>query len=415
MPAWTRETPLDATPRRPATLTARQGAALALIALLTIVPNTLPVAVLRGLVFDRFGVSEFATSWFMSINMIGAVIAAPWAGALADRVGRVRGVIVLAILVDALCFWTLTRDLPFELFMGVRFVEGCANITALSLLLALAAGGAAPHERGRIMGMVGGGITLGVAIGAPIGGVIGRTDPERPLVVGAAVLVVAALLALVFVVEKGRAKARASLGSVLDVVRARPAMLVPLSFAFADRFTVGFFTTTFTLYAKRIHDLDPAQIGALLAMFLVPFSLLSYPFGRLSEKRSRRAMMVGGSAIYGVAVMLVGLWPAGSLGALMLVLGVSSAVMFVPSLVMATEVAGEEARGVAMGGFNAAGSLGFIVGPIVGGAVSEGVAASSTWADGYMWAFVVAGLSELVVVGLTWRPLGRLVAAGRTS
>lgn len=396
-------------------LTGRQGAALALVALLTIVPNTLPVAVLRGLVYDRFGVSEFATSWFMSINMIGAVLAAPWAGALADRLGRVRGIVVAAILADAVCFLALTADVPFAVFMGIRLVEGVANITALSLLLAIAAGGAAPAERGRIMGMVGGGITLGVAIGAPLGGILGRTDPQRPLLVGAGVLVTAALLAAWLVVEKGHAGRRAGIGSILAVVKQRPAMVVPLAFAFVDRFTVGFFTTTFSLFAKRIHDLDAPAIGALLAAFLVPFALLSYPFGRLSERRSRRAMMVGGSAVYGVGVMFVGTWPPSSLGVLMLLLGLSSAVMFVPSLVMAGEVAGDEARGLAMGGFNAAGSLGFIVGPIVGGAVSEGVAATSGWATGYTWAFVVAGLSELVVVGLTWKPLGKLVAAGRTS
>ncbi len=402
---------------QPAVLTAREGAGLALVALLTIVPNTLPVAVLRGLVFERFDVSEFATSWFMSVNMIGAVLAAPFAGALADRLGRVRSLVVAAILLDALCFFALTLDVSFGTFMAIRFVEGCANITALSLVLAVAASGAPPGKRGRIMGMVGGGITLGVALGAPLGGILGRDDPQRPLVIGSAVLVTAAVLATFLVVEKGRAARRTSsgIGSLLAIIRERPALVVPLAFAFVDRFTVGFFTTTFSLFAKRIHDLDSAAIGGLLAMFLIPFSLLSYPFGRLSERRSRRAMMIGGSAIYGVGVMLVGAWPASSLGVLMLALGVASAVMFVPSLVMASEVAGDEARGAAMGGFNAAGSLGFIAGPLVGGAVSETVAASSGWEAGYTWAFVIAGLAELTVIALTWRPLSRLVRAGRTT
>ena len=37
----------------------------------------------------------------------------------------------------------------------------------------------------------------------------------------------------------------------------------PLAFAFADRFTVGFYTTTFSLYLSRVHHLDPPQIGLL--------------------------------------------------------------------------------------------------------------------------------------------------------
>jgi MFS family permease len=44
-----------------------------------------------------------------------------------------------------------------------------------------------------------------------------------------------------------------------------------------------------------------------------------------------------------------------------------------------------------MGAFNAAGSLGFIVGPITGGLVSQGVAAGFGWEAGYAAAFAVAG------------------------
>ncbi|MFP8876406.1 MAG: MFS transporter, partial [Myxococcota bacterium] len=69
-------------------------AVLGVLAVMILLPVTLPVTVLRGLVQERFGVSEFLTSLFMSVNMLGAVIAAPLAGALADRVGRRRELIV---------------------------------------------------------------------------------------------------------------------------------------------------------------------------------------------------------------------------------------------------------------------------------------------------------------------------------
>ena len=90
---------------------AYQGARLALLgvlALLMLLPVTLPVAVLRALVHERFGVSELLTSLFMSINMVGAVLAAPVAGALADRFGRRRDWIVAALLADAACLYALS-------------------------------------------------------------------------------------------------------------------------------------------------------------------------------------------------------------------------------------------------------------------------------------------------------------------
>ena len=46
------------------------------LAMLMLIPVTLPVPVLRVLVHERFGVSEFETSLFMSINMVGAALAA---------------------------------------------------------------------------------------------------------------------------------------------------------------------------------------------------------------------------------------------------------------------------------------------------------------------------------------------------
>ena len=65
-------------------------AVLGAVAFLTLVPVTLPVSVLRAFVGDRFHVSELMTSLFMSINMIGAFLTAPLAGALSDRLGRRR-------------------------------------------------------------------------------------------------------------------------------------------------------------------------------------------------------------------------------------------------------------------------------------------------------------------------------------
>ena len=79
-------------------------AGLAVLALAIMAPVTLPVPVLRELVQDRFEVSEFLTSLFMSLNMVGGFIAAPIAGAVADRLSDRRWLMVGALAVDATCF-----------------------------------------------------------------------------------------------------------------------------------------------------------------------------------------------------------------------------------------------------------------------------------------------------------------------
>ncbi len=209
---------MDASGRRPAYESWRIGL-LGLLALLMLVPVTLPIAVLRPLVQERFGVSEFLTSLFMSINMVGAVLSAPLAGALADRFGRRREMIAAALVVDAACLLTLTRTLNFALFMGVRFLEGCAHIFALSLLLAVAAASRPEGQRGRVMGMLGAGITLGVAVGAPLGGLLGRVDPLRPLQVGSAIVLGAALIAWLALRETAGGERRPGLSRIVATLR----------------------------------------------------------------------------------------------------------------------------------------------------------------------------------------------------
>lgn len=381
---------------------------MGLLAILILLPVTLPVPVLRGLVQERFDVSELATSLFMSINMLGAFLAAPLAGALADRLGNRPRLIAAALVADAICFLALTRDVSFPVFLGVRFVEGCAHIFALSLLLGLAAGARGPEGRSTVMGLTGAGLLLGVAIGAPLGGMIGREDPVLPLYAGAAVVAVAAVLAVTLLRETGAEQGvRPGLGEIGRLIRANRLLLAPLLFAFADRFTVGFFTTTFSLFLRNIHGLPPPTIGMLIATFMLPFALLSFPAGILSQRISRVVLLCGGSLIYGIFVASVGFWSTEWLWLLMLLNGTVAALMFIPSMLMTIDLTPDSVRTTSMGAFNAAGSLGFIIGPLTGGFVSQFVAAHAGWEAGYQAAFGVAGASEILLALLAFPILYR--------
>jgi len=381
--------------------TGRRLVGIGLLAMAIMMPVTLPVPVLRQIVQDRFAVSELFTSLFMSINMVGALLCAPLAGALADRWGRKQPLVVGALVLDAACFLALAAPIPFPVFMAVRFVEGCAHITALSVLLMLASHTLPAAQRGRAMGVAGGSMMLGVALGAPIGGLLGRSSYLLPLQAGAGLAVGAALLAAFALVDDREHRERPSFADIATTVKAHPRLLVPLAYAFTDRFTVGFFTTTLSLYLGRIHSLSPSQIGGTIAVFMLPFALLSYPFGRAAERTSVTVLMAAGSLLYGLGTAAVGFVGPPQIYALMFLIGITASVMFVPSMVMTTNLAPESIRATALGAFNAAGSLGFIVGPVVGGGVSQLVAGSSDWASGYQAAFVVAGFSELACVALT--------------
>jgi MFS family permease len=126
-------------------------------------------------------------------------------------------------------------------------------------------------------------------------------------------------------------------------------------------------------------------------------------------------LLAGGSLAYGLIIGAVGYWPREWFWWAMPIAGVTAAVMFMPTLLMTTEATPERIRTTSLGAFNAAGSLGFIVGPLVGGAVSTFVAAEHGARAGYRAAFLVAGASQALLSLVAFAPLWRFErrASGR--
>lgn len=398
------------------------GLAFAL-ALAMLMPVTLPVAVLPELVAERFDVSEAAAARFNSINMLAALACGPIAGWCCDRLRRPRPWIAGLLLLDAACFAALCLPMDYGAFLALRALEGGAHAGALALVMGLAARSRRGAARGKLLGALGAGLTLGVALGAGLGGQVGRDDPLRTLQLASALCVLCALLAAWGMPRRVEREAPEPDALAANDSQSAPAaaargrfapwrrLAVPLAFGFADRFTVGFYTTTFSFYLQRMHGLPAPRIGLLLALFLLPFALLSYPCGLWAERRSRAALVCGGSLLYGLATAALTAVPVALLPYWMVALGVFSAVMFVPSIQLMTDLAPAHMRGAAMGAFNAAGSLGFVLGPLVGGHLSESVAATHGWSAGYGAAFAAAGGTEVLLAVLAWPLLVRMRTA----
>ncbi|MEA5446860.1 MFS transporter, partial [Gammaproteobacteria bacterium AB-CW1] len=279
----------------------------------------------------------------------------------------------------------------------LRFFDGALHITALTLLMTMAMDRAVSTGTGRAMGVAGACLTLGVAIGAPLGGLIGQSEAVNVLYAGAGLSLLLALW--VSLLDESPMRAATAAATPAEPLPTLPwrQLAVPYVFTFADRLSVGFIISTMTLYLRTVLGAEPSQIGALMGSFMLPFALLTYVFGRLARRTNPLAMMLAGSSLYGVALLALALAPLPLWWWLMPLGGVAAALMFAPSLVLTAEAAGESQRALAMGGFHAAGSLGFLLGPLVGG----GVLALGQWLghDGWLAAFLVmAGLQWLCVL-----------------
>lgn len=359
-------------------------------------PVTAVVPVLYDLTGGRHeGLGVFWQHMFMTANMVGAILSAPLGAFLGDRMGRRRLWVVCALLIDAIGFLTMTTGLPYGAILIVRFIGGAAHMTALSLLMAEAADSDGGKRRGATMGWVGLCLTLGVAIGAPLGGILGKSNPENVLRVGAGILFGAATMCLMCLREApGMARSNWQKGKTCGMHEDFPKLIVPCVFTFVDRLTVGFLISTVTLYFRTILGADAGRIGLWMGAFMLPFALLTYPSGRMSRRWNPLAMMIGGSLLYGF-------WFAGLAFATVAVMplmmgfgGLAAALMFGPSLVLAAEATSPQNRSAAMAAFNASGSLGFLLGPLCGGTI---LAAFSNMPErGFQIAILIAGALEIL-------------------
>lgn len=369
-------------------------------------PVTAMVPLLYPLTEGRYpGLSDLDRHLFMSAHMAGALLFAVLAGLLSDRLGHRKRLIVPALALNGLVLLLMWWPWPYPVQLGLRFAEGCAHMTVLSLSMTLAADRAPRGREGGAMGLVGAAMSLGVASGAVLGGRIGAQQPEAVFLWGGAVMLTVALAAAAVLRDAPVQRAPERLREVLRLALRRRALLVPYVFTFVDRLTVGFIISTVSLYFATVLGFDPMRIGIAMAAFLLPFALLTYPAGLLCQRWDPALMMATGSVLYGVFLAGLGFTSATWIPAMMLFGGVVAALMLAPSLVLLTRLADPSQRATAMGGFHLSGSLGFMLGPLLGVAAIAALRASGL--PPYPGVFVLVGSAEVLCVLLFLRWLLR--------
>jgi MFS family permease len=339
-----------------------------------------------------FAATELDASMWFLVSEFAAYIAfvGVW-GLASDVTGRRRPLIVAGALAGAVGYGALAvvpalGSIPFEGVLLLRVFQGAMTIGAFSLTMTMLMDLDGGH--GRNMGAAGIAIGLGAALGAPVGGQLTEVDPVAPLVVAAGLLLCVG--ALVSFAPDRSGESRRSPRALIEGVSRRPALSIPYAFGFVDRLTAGFFALVGTLYFQETFGLDPGATGLLLACFFAPFALLQYPMGMLSDRIGRTIPIVVGSLCYGIGILAVGAAPSvATAAAAMVAVGVLGALVSPATMALVTDIARERERGVAMAGFNLAGSLGFLSGFLVGGIVAGSY--------GYDRAFHVVGGLEIAI------------------
>jgi MFS family permease len=350
---------------------------------------TLVLAGLKELVLDELGGTVGDATLFFSIETTAYILFAPLWGLLSDRIGRRKVLIVTGFALSSLIYGLYQFVHSIPLLLTLRFFQGACSVMGWSLVMALLLDLPARRRTGRYMGLMGAGLILGVAIGAPVGGYLTRWFGARAPLNAAALLFALLAICALLLREPTDLRGGLRLRRIAEALRSTPRLLLPMVFHFVDRLAVGLFVVIFPLYLDTLGAGDAAVRGRYLSLFLVPFALLQFFTGRMTERIGPYRPLIFGSLAYGIVLVAVGyadlylLWPV------MIALGVFAAVMFPPAILLTAQLAAPGSRASAMGGFNLAGSLGFAIGPLVG--------AWAYSARGFGFAFALCGTFEILL------------------
>ena len=377
-------------------------------------PVTLLVAPLKELIGDRFSAGLFTTHVFMSINMLGAIALAPIIVALSQHRRSRKAVAIVALAADGILLATMGVVPSVTWVLALRFLEGAAHIIGISGLMALAAAWAPPDRRGRAMGIAGAAMMFGTACGTRLGGALWQHLPGWTFQIAGAINALTAMFVLLFVEEAPAtvAAARSCLSDTLRLLKHHAALGVPFAYALMDRLCVGVVVSTFVLYLGDIQHLTADQRSRLLMMFLMPFALLVYPAGRWVDRIGRVWPICLGSLAFGIIFATYGWWSAHDLHVVMLLSGIVSAIMFAPSLALTADLAPADQRSLAFTGFNVAGSLGFLLGPILAGGLFSYCASFVSAPEAYRLTFAATGALQAACALITLPMLLSLKSRG---
>jgi DHA1 family solute carrier family 18 vesicular amine transporter 1/2 len=124
-------------------------------------------------------------------------------------------------------------------------------------------------------------------------------------------------------------------------------------------------------YAQRFHA-SPTMVGLLFGSFGVALLALSIPLGAMSDRLGRKGMMICALALLtGATLLFAYAQSLPMLFAARMLQGAADAATWVVGFALIADLYGEDERGRAMGLAMAGSSLGFIIGPLLGGWLYE--------------------------------------------
>lgn len=332
----------------------------------------------------------YAQSFGVSVSAIGATVAvfgaarflcAMPAGRMADRFGR-RPALALGGLLGVLGNIGSAWADVFPAFLMARFVAGLGAGIVVTIGAVVLADISTPERRGRMMALYQGAFLFAVGVGPFPGGMLAEHyGLPTPFIANAVAAFTVGVIAWFMVPETRDYAARRDgapaqtlpfLAQLRLMTTKLGFMLVCLTgFIHAIVRTGGLFNVV-PLVASASLGLSAGQIGGGMALGSLFGLLATYPSGMIADRFGRKPLIVAAALLTGVSFF--GYWFATSglqFGAACIVWGIAAAVTGSAPAAYAADNAPPGMNAAAMSLYRALSDLGYVVGPIGLGLLSD--------------------------------------------
>lgn len=343
--------------------------------------------------------------WLTAAYGICQLIAAPGLGVLSDRFGR-RPILFICLLGSAVGYLILgLGGALWLLFLG-RIIDGLTGGN-ISVLFGYVADITEPEDRGKYFGLLGSAAGVGSLIGPVFGGLLATITYRAPFLAAAFLLLLTLVWGYFLLPESLDKEHRIAAISVHEL---NPLKQLASAFRWANvrwlllawflyAFPVGMLQTTFTVLMKDSLDFNATQAGFVITVLgavdiLVQGVLVSWLLTRLGSIRLGLIALV----LVGISYLVLG-----SIAFL-----ATSILVFVGIVLFAgsgslvenalrgliSAMVGRHEQGRVSGAMQSLQSLGWVVGPLIGGFIY------TAW--GHFQVYASAALITLLAIVCIW-------------
>lgn len=319
--------------------------------------------------FEDFGAGVEALGVSAMAYALTAMVAAPFVGMLADRVGR-RPIILISLAAYVLAFTGYLFAASAWLFVLLRGLAGLFTAGLVPAMNSIVGDLAPQNRRGRWIGIVNGGASAGWIAGPLLGGLLydrfGYVVPFSASVV----MALAALLTAVRWIPETNVnvatpkRSQAAHKLLWQALSGRSTLALLMLITFGVLFAWAFIEPRFMFYAYDDLGWTSAQLGFVMSAYGLAFMAGEFALGQLSDRAGRRPVLVLGLALFSAQFAGLLFFRDTTLIIIsFLVAGLGNA-LYDPALsALVLDITPEEHRAAMLGVKGTAGSLGTLLGP----------------------------------------------------